>query len=119
MYLSQTFVAGANVMFDANIAFAPSTPLKMNTVNLNSGAFVVIMLLNERLTRVHSQKDPGLQFSESFTSTDESVTLTPPNSLHKSQQVFPAGRTWGPAPWIMFANRHQWYNFSPQSFHLL
>ena len=37
-----------------------------NTVNLKSGTFIVIMLLNERLTRVHSQKDSRLHFGKSF-----------------------------------------------------
>ena len=50
-------------------------PLKMsltqneNRVNLKSGTFVVIMLLNKHLTRVHSQKDPRLHFGESFSLT--------------------------------------------------
>ena len=37
--------------------------------NLKSASFVVIMLLNERLTRVHSHKDPRLHFGESFALT--------------------------------------------------
>ena len=36
-------------------------------VNLKSGTFVVIMLLNKHLTQVHSQKDPRFHFGESFT----------------------------------------------------
>ena len=48
-----------------------NTPIKNELdpkkVNLKSGAFVVIMLKNERLTRVRSQKDPRLHFGESFT----------------------------------------------------
>ena len=32
--------------------------------NLKSGAFVIIMLLNESLIGVHSQKDPRLHFGE-------------------------------------------------------
>ena len=36
-------------------------------VNLRSASFVVIMLLKERLTGVHSQKDPRLHFGESVT----------------------------------------------------
>ena len=35
-------------------------------VSHKSGAFIVIMLSNESLTRVHSQKDPRLRFGESF-----------------------------------------------------
>ena len=42
-------------------------PENEKTVNLKSGAFVVIMLLNEHLTQVHSQKDPWLHFGKSFT----------------------------------------------------
>ena len=42
-------------------------PENENTVDLKSDAFVVIMLLNERMTRVHSWKDPWLHFGESFT----------------------------------------------------
>ena len=41
-------------------------PENKNTVNFKSGTFFVIMLLNERLTRVHSQKDPRLHFAKSF-----------------------------------------------------
>ena len=42
-------------------------PEKENTVNVKSGAFVVIMLLNKSLARVHSQKDFRLHFGNSFT----------------------------------------------------
>ena len=36
-------------------------------INLKSSPFIVIMLLNERSTQVHLQKDPRLHFGESFT----------------------------------------------------
>ena len=36
-------------------------------VNVKSGTFIVIMLLNEHLTWVHSQKDSRLHFGKSFT----------------------------------------------------
>ena len=60
----------------ATLTFAPSTQLKMiltrkrkYSQSILSVAFVVIMLLNKRLTRIHSQKDPRLHFAESFTLT--------------------------------------------------
>ena len=37
------------------------------TVNLKRASFVVIMLLNEGLTHLHSQKKPRLHFGKSFT----------------------------------------------------
>ena len=37
-----------------------------NTLNLISGVSVLIMLLKESLTRVHSQKDPRLHFGVSY-----------------------------------------------------
>ena len=43
------------------------SPKNNSTVNLKSASFVVIMLLNGRLTQVHSQKKPRLHFDESFT----------------------------------------------------
>ena len=43
-------------------------PENENTVNLKSGAHVVIMLLHKCLSVVDSQKDPRLHFGESFTS---------------------------------------------------
>ena len=51
----------------------PSIPLKISlpenktTVNLKSASFVVIMLLHEGLTRIHSQLKPNLLFGQSFT----------------------------------------------------
>ena len=51
----------------------PCTPLKMSlpqnetTVNLKSASFIIIMLLREGLTHIHSQKKPRLHFGESFT----------------------------------------------------
>ena len=36
-------------------------------VNLKSASLVLIMLLHEGLTRMHSQKEPKLHFGESFT----------------------------------------------------
>ena len=60
-----------NSDFDAIIVFAPSTPLKMSLTwklkygHIKSGTFVIVMLLNKRLTRVQSQKDPRLHFGES------------------------------------------------------
>ena len=60
-----------NSDFDAIIVFAPSTPLKMSLTwklkygHIKSGTFVIVMLLNKRLTRAHSQKDPRLHFGES------------------------------------------------------
>ena len=50
--------------FDAIAKVPVALPLKMmssrldnkNTVNLKSASFVIIMLLHESLTRVHSQK---------------------------------------------------------------
>ena len=38
-----------------------------NTVDLKSGVFIVIMLINKHLTWVHSQKDPRLHSGERFT----------------------------------------------------
>ena len=42
-------------------------PENENTVNLKSASFIVIMLLHEGLTHIHSQKKPKLNFGESFT----------------------------------------------------
>lgn len=39
----------------------------VNTVNLKNGAFVVIILLNKRLTQVHSQQDPDILVTGSLT----------------------------------------------------
>ena len=47
-----------------------------NTVNLKSGVSVLNMLLNEGLTRVHSQKDPRLHFGESQ-ALSETTTAMP------------------------------------------
>ena len=47
------------------MVFPPNTPTE-NMVNLNSGDFVLIMVLNQSLTLVHSQKDTRLHFGESF-----------------------------------------------------
>ena len=38
-------------------------------VNLKSASFVLIMLLQEGLSHIHSQKKPGLHFGESFAKT--------------------------------------------------
>ena len=51
-------------------------PENKNTVNLKSASFVVIMLLPEGLTRVHSQKKSRLHFGESFTLTWNTEFLT-------------------------------------------
>ena len=40
-------------------------------VNLKSASFILIMLLNQSVTRVHSKKDPRLHFGESFTFKDK------------------------------------------------
>ena len=53
---------------------APSSrPKNENTVNLKSGVSVLIMLLNESLTWVHSQKDPRLHFGESYALSEYNV----------------------------------------------
>ena len=44
-------------------------PENENMVNLKSATFILITLLYEGLTRVHSQKKPRLHFGESFTLT--------------------------------------------------
>ena len=57
--------------FDASVE-CPSTPLKMSLpknetmVNLKRASFVIIMLLCEGLTHIHSQIKPWLLFGESF-----------------------------------------------------
>ena len=38
-----------------------------NTVNLKSGSFIIIMLLHEGLTHIHSLIKPQLHFGESLT----------------------------------------------------
>ena len=45
-------------------------PKNETTVNLKSASFVVIMLLHEGLTHMHSQINPRLLFGESFILTD-------------------------------------------------
>ena len=59
--------------FDAIVKVPVELPLKMsltrkneNTVNLETASFVVIMLLYEGLTRVHSQKKPRLHFGKNY-----------------------------------------------------
>ena len=70
-----------NSDFDAIVKVPIALPLKMsltqyeNMVNLKSDTFVVIMLLNESLTRVHSQKKPRLHFGESFALNHRWLTL--------------------------------------------
>ena len=60
--------------FDAITEVPKALPFKMsltqkeNTVNLKRAPFVVIMLLHEGSTHIHSQIKPGLHFGESFTS---------------------------------------------------
>ena len=44
-----------------------SLTVNENTVNLKSASFIVIMLLDEGLTHIHSQIKPRLHFDESFT----------------------------------------------------
>ena len=51
--------------FDASVKVPVALPLKMSLTWKQS--LIVIMLLHEHLTRVRSQKDPRLQFGESFT----------------------------------------------------
>ena len=43
-----------------------SMPENETTVNLKSASFVVIMLLHEGLTHIHSHKKPRLHFGEGF-----------------------------------------------------
>ena len=50
-------------------------PKIKNTVNLKSASFIVIMLLHEGLTQVHSQKKPRLQFGESFTLSTNTLSV--------------------------------------------
>ena len=53
------------------VSECPSTslPENENTVNLKSAYFIVIMLLHNGLTHIHSQKKPRLHFGESFALT--------------------------------------------------
>ena len=44
-----------------------TSPENKTTVNLKSDSFVVIILLHEGLTHIHSQIKPRLHFGESFT----------------------------------------------------
>ena len=48
-------------------SFKMSLPENETTVNLKSASLVVIMLLHEGLTHIHSQLKPRLLFGESFT----------------------------------------------------
>ena len=69
----QTSYCFKNRDFDANIKVPVALPLKWvwpeneNTVNLKSATFIIIMVLHEGVTRVHSQTKPQLYFGESFT----------------------------------------------------
>ena len=67
------FLDSQNIDFDDNVIVPLELPLKMslseneNKVNLKSASFIVIMLLYESLTHIHSQKKPRLHFCQSFT----------------------------------------------------
>ena len=50
-------------------------------VNIKSASFVIIMLLYEGLTQVHSQKKPRLHFGESFTLSITAIAENDRNKL--------------------------------------
>ena len=60
------------IYFDAMANLPQALPLKMSLTRkrkYSKSAFVIIRLLHEGLTHVHSQEKPRLHFGESFTST--------------------------------------------------
>ena len=60
-------------------------PKNENTVNLKSGVFVLIILLNPHLTQFHSQKDPRLHFGKSFTL---SSGMSPPHRTERESFIW-------------------------------
>lgn len=85
----------------SSISLHTRQAIHLNEIILNFPGLIfqyqVVCLFNKSVTLGHNPKLDRDHYVRSVSLTDEPVTLTIPNLLHKSQQVFPAGRPVCPA----------------------
>ena len=77
-------------------------------VHHKSGTFIVIVLLNEHLTWVHSQKDNRLHFGESFTLIEDHVIYMFV-IVKRARQRNMLYETLNPQALLLVASIHCWF----------